>query len=207
MKPDENAAVVRDIFKRYLSGDSCKTIANDLNRRGIAAAGGGQWRWQSVRAILGQEKYKGDCLYFKQHRLVDGRRVYNHGAYDQYYVEGNHPWIVDEATWAAAQVLSEDRLHKGRSDASGRLKCPHCGTSLTRVVVKGRVFWCCRKSLRNGKVACPGIRVPEEALAELEQGRTYVVREDAGRAGNGAIAMVRVHGRDKVFRFEEIIQA
>lgn len=202
--PDGNAEVVRGIFDRYIGGDSCKDIADRLNGQGVPAPGGGCWRWQSVYAILTREKYKGDCLYFKQHRLVDGRRVYNHGTYDQYYVEDNHPGIVDEETWTAAQALKDERLQSGRSDHSGRLKCPHCHTSLTRVVVKGRVFWCCRKSLRAGKAACPGIRVPEEALTELEAGRTYAVREDDNAAQGAIIATVRVHGHEKVYRFEEI---
>lgn len=60
---ENEAQVVRYIFKQYLSGQSMEGIAKDLTRYGIPTrAGGPCWRMTAVGYILCNEKYVGDSL-------------------------------------------------------------------------------------------------------------------------------------------------
>lgn len=50
---DEEAKVVREVFSRYLNGDTPAEIATDLNTRGVATALGKKWIAQTIRQLLG----------------------------------------------------------------------------------------------------------------------------------------------------------
>lgn len=62
------AAVIREACARVLAGDSLRSIATDLNRRGIATVGGGPWTMQVLRRMLtsarlsAQREYKGEIV-------------------------------------------------------------------------------------------------------------------------------------------------
>lgn len=70
----------------------------------------------------------------------NGRQIINRGQKDKYYVEGNHPAIINRADWEAAQIIRESRIKK-TYPLSSMLLCPYCGASLTRVVLN----WGARK--------------------------------------------------------------
>jgi len=64
----EQAAIVREIYRRYVDGASCRTIATDLNSRGVPSAGStwkrkvrrcGGWMLTAVRVILRNPLYTG----------------------------------------------------------------------------------------------------------------------------------------------------
>ena len=52
----EEAEIVREIFRRYIDGESITAIVNDLNKRGIPGALGGEWCVKSIRRIVTNEK-------------------------------------------------------------------------------------------------------------------------------------------------------
>jgi DNA invertase Pin-like site-specific DNA recombinase len=64
----EQAAIVREIYRRYVDGESCRTIAKELNNRGVPSAGStwnrkirrcSGWMGSAVRAILRNPLYTG----------------------------------------------------------------------------------------------------------------------------------------------------
>ena len=60
---EEQAKVVRRIYRMFLSGLSCTSIARKLQSEGITApAGGKRWHGDTVQSILTNEKYMGDAL-------------------------------------------------------------------------------------------------------------------------------------------------
>jgi DNA invertase Pin-like site-specific DNA recombinase len=67
VRPAE-AAVVKECARRFLAGESLRSIASDLNRRGVPTAGGGEWQSQSLRRMLksarisGQREHKGEIV-------------------------------------------------------------------------------------------------------------------------------------------------
>ena len=68
--------------------------------------GGEKWSCTTVRSILTNEKYKGDVIINKTY-VVDciskKVKVNNNGARKKYYVENNHPAIIDAATFGKVQ--------------------------------------------------------------------------------------------------------
>lgn len=62
------AAIVRECAKRFLAGESIRSITIDLNERGIPTAGGGRWAPQTLRRMLGsariagQREHKGEVV-------------------------------------------------------------------------------------------------------------------------------------------------
>lgn len=86
----EQAEIVKRIFREYLEGASCKKIAQGLQRDGIPnARGSTNWYDNSIRLILGNEKYMGDALLQKTYTVdcLSKKRVKNTGIVPQYYVE------------------------------------------------------------------------------------------------------------------------
>lgn len=64
----EKAAVVREVFRRALEGESLTSLAIDLNRRGFTGVLGGKWNSMRIREMLSNEKYLGNALLQKQYR-------------------------------------------------------------------------------------------------------------------------------------------
>lgn len=96
---EEQAVVVRRIFREYLQGASLKTIADGLMADGIpTATGNKKWRGDGIRKILTNEKYMGDALLQKTYTVdvLTKKRVSNNGIVPQYYVENNHEAIIWE---------------------------------------------------------------------------------------------------------------
>ncbi len=91
----EEANIVRRIFREYLEGDSPGIIARRLTEEGLTWRYNktGKWRGDSIKYILGNEKYAGNLLLQKYY-TVDflTKTVHrNRGEIPQFYVENSHP--------------------------------------------------------------------------------------------------------------------
>lgn len=75
----EQAAVVKEIFAALLSGKGTHAIADDLNRCGIPTKRNGRWTATTIRGMLSNEKYVGDCLFQKTYSDSRFVRHNNHG--------------------------------------------------------------------------------------------------------------------------------
>ena len=79
------AKVVRMIFRLYLDGNGAHRIAKILNTSGITTVTGGRWYESTIRQMLKNEKYKGDCLLQKYYvPKVGGGTVVNKGELQSY---------------------------------------------------------------------------------------------------------------------------
>jgi site-specific DNA recombinase len=58
IRPAE-AAIVRECARRFLAGESIRSLCSDLNARRIPAASGGEWSPQSLRRMLGSARIAG----------------------------------------------------------------------------------------------------------------------------------------------------
>ncbi|MBF0778700.1 recombinase family protein [Streptococcus cuniculi] len=163
----EEALIVREIFSLYLEGNGTHRIAKQLNEQGVATVTGAKWHDTTIRHMLSNEKYKGSVLLQKYfHDGVNGPKKLNKGQLEQYLIEDNHEAIISKADWQAVQdKLSSRKWQQGRNKTyrfTGLLKCQHCGSTLKRQVsYKKKIVWCCSKYIKEGKVACQGMRVPE----------------------------------------------
>ena len=173
----EQAVVVKRIYERFLAGDSLATIANDLNTDGIPTPSGvGKWQRGTIESILTNEKYKGDAILNKTYirDCLSKKVMINNGERPKYYVENNHPAIIDSATFGRVQEEMARRCGKrkvkqvGTKTEQGRysskyaltelLICGECGTPYRRCTWaangKKKVVWRCINRLDYGKKYC-----------------------------------------------------
>ncbi len=65
---ESEAVIVRECVRRFLAGESIRSICSDLNERGVPAAKGGPWSPQTLRRMLGsgrisgQREHKGEVV-------------------------------------------------------------------------------------------------------------------------------------------------
>ena len=192
----EEADIVRRIFREFLAGKSTRKIALDLTRDGIPTASGrGRWHDSTIRSMLRNEKYMGDVLLQKTYTVdfLTKKKAKNLGELPQYYVENNHEPIISRETFQQTQgeLLRREHLcsasgmrevHSCKYALSGRMICSCCGSSYRRMrskVPTQNTIWRCKMHLQS-KDACPGRSVKEnevhaailEALNSLVSAKT-----------------------------------
>lgn len=94
----KQAVIVKRIYSEFLAGKGTGHIAADFTKekvRGVNEAT--KWYESTIRSILKNEKYKGDALLQKSYTVdfLTKKRVKNEGEVTQYYVEENHPAIIE----------------------------------------------------------------------------------------------------------------
>lgn len=168
---EDEAAVIRRIFKMFLQGVGKQRIASILNSEGIKRrAGMKEWSAQAIVYILNNERYIGDAL-LQKYMATDTlpfRNIKNHGERQQYYVENSHASIVSKEMFKAVQDLQKERIVKSTekrkmSILSGLMKCPDCGCSFRRQIIKDATYWLCA-GRASGSKECRSIRVKENAV-------------------------------------------
>lgn len=132
----EQAETVKLIYHLYMKGLSYHSVAKELTTRGLKTPGGKtKWYAKTVESILTNEKYKGDALLQKSYTVdfLTKKQKLNQGEVPQYYVEGNHPAIIEPATFDAVQMeiqkrANADERYSGVGIFSSKIKCGECGS-------------------------------------------------------------------------------
>ncbi len=163
---EEQAEVVRFIYKSYLDGGTLQGIARTLRKRGIkTACGKERWTAEAVRHILTNEKYKGDAILQKTYTvdfLSKEVRV-NNGERKQWYIRDSHDAIITpEAFRRVQKELKRRSGSRGRyyySPFTGNLYCGVCGNFYGHHTVysakdelrqHGKSVWICNYSNKHG---------------------------------------------------------
>lgn len=139
----EQAVIVKRIFSELLAGKGTDAIAKNLNTENVPTKKGGRWTSSSIRGILANEKYTGDCIFQKTYTDSNFNRHRNDGQLDQYYVADHHEAIISHEDFDAAAALIEQRANeKGikrgsnkyqqRYAFSGKIICGECGDTFRR---------------------------------------------------------------------------
>ncbi|NLL55911.1 MAG: hypothetical protein GX242_01725 [Clostridiales bacterium] len=106
---EDEAVIVKLIYRMFLvEGKSITGIANHLTKLNVKTPSGKSTKWtkNTLNSILTNEKYKGDALLQKSYTedYLSQKLVKNTGQNPQYYVENNHPAIIDRDTWESVQI-------------------------------------------------------------------------------------------------------
>lgn len=180
----EQAVVVKRIFDEYLSGNAPEIIAKGLRDDGTQTAKGGEWGTTQIRAILRNEKYKGDLLLQKYYTpdFLTKKIVKNNGELERVFVQGAHEPIVSREVWEIAQMEldREERfkeqyglrvvgMYTDTNPFSCKIFCGDCGVIYrikvwTRRNGKHRVWQCTSKYPEKGVIGCHNIHVYEKDL-------------------------------------------
>lgn len=183
----EEAAVIRLIYEQFLAGDSFGNIVRLLEERGIKSPSGKEkWSYSTVQSILTNEKYKGDAIINKTYitDCISKKVKVNNGERTKYYVENNHPAIIDGATFGRVQeelarragkpkvkqvgTKTEQGKYSSKYALTEKLVCGECKTPYRRCTwtVKGKkkIVWRCISRLDFGKKYCHDSPTIEESV-------------------------------------------
>lgn len=183
----EQAVTVRRIFSEYLAGKSLLDIAKGLTADEIPTARGTvKWASNRILSILTNEKYKGDALLQKTYvsDCISKKSKKNNGELPMYYVENNHPAIIERAVFDRVQEEVARRNSKRKVKQKGTktelgkysskyalselLYCGNCGTPYRRCTWskngKKKIVWRCISRLDYGIKYCKESPTIEESM-------------------------------------------
>lgn len=170
------AAIVERIFNLYLAGETVDKISKmmqaenyDIPDKTISFSKG------MIMNMLSNERYCGDAILQKSVTIdcIEKKRKKNTGEAPMYYVQNNHPAIIDRVTFNKVQEELARRKTKTPGSAKSSITstgkysryaltdvliCGNCGTRYRRVTwsrngVK-RIVWRCISRLDYGKKYC-----------------------------------------------------
>lgn len=176
---EEEAEVVKLMFKLRLEGNGGRAIVSELKKLGIKNRKGNDWRANTVNSMLQNPTYCGKVVR---------NRWYSSRMYGKDIVKLNDPkdWIVedsdkvdsiiDEDTFQKVQGMIEDNReivgrpkgkYHGYSEFVGKIKCEKCGKNYVRNTDRGRVFFNCSTKKQHGSKNCDSRNVQEREIEAL----------------------------------------
>ncbi len=180
--PHEDVAIVKDIFRKYLAGDSTRQISQWLSDRGILSPKGKKWTATGISNVLKNERYLGYLVYnqrtsskYKDASNPQGR-MKTKPREEWTIVPNTHPALVTQEDFDAVQELFRTNTRKtapnsGRKYAlSGLLRCGCCGFTMMGDKSNGVPSYTCY-SYRERPNSCERYNVRED------QGLKAILRE------------------------------
>ena len=169
----EEAAIVKLIYRLFMEGKSPAYIARFLSSCNIPSpAERPQWRPETVKSILSNEKYKGDAILQKTFctDFLTKKMKVNEGEVPQYYVENSHPAIISPEMFEAVQAELVKRKRSNHRNYtphcfSGRVFCDECGALYGSKVWHSKTVWQCN-ARHKGKTACQTPALRDETLQD-----------------------------------------
>ena len=171
----KEAAVVRQIFNRYLNGYGSFKIAQMLNDAGVAHNGrNGCWTEYYVRCLLKNEKYIGDRLCQKEYTTatLPHKKAPNRGELPQYYYSKCHEPIISDEEYYKVQNIMQTRREltsngnrSNNSVFSQKIKCGLCKKTYKFRKINGKCYWICREHLLRSDY-CQSKPIPEESIKQ-----------------------------------------
>lgn len=172
---EEQAELVKRIYRMFMEGMTPYGIASKLTDEGIPSpTGKKQWPAGTVKAILSNEKYKGDALLQKSFTVdfLTKKKKINEGEVPQYYVEQDHEAIIEPEIFDKVQDELKRRCpgrnrHSGVHVFSGKIKCGHCGSWYGSKVWHSndkyrRMIWQCNHKYDGGEKCTTPVLTDDE---------------------------------------------
>ena len=174
---EEEAKIIRRIYRMFLEGKSATFIANILTEEGIPTPWGKEkWTFSTIQSILTNEKYKGAAILQKTYiaDFLSKKVVVNDGSkIPKYYIEQSHEAIIDPMEFDLVQLEIERRRKMGRQYKannvfSSKIICGDCGNFYGRKIWHSRdkyrtAIWQCNCKFSN-EVQCRTPHFKEEEL-------------------------------------------
>jgi len=179
---EEEAEVVRLIYKMFWEGKSTHQIAKYLNEHKVPMPsrktdenGNFIFKWQvsTIVSILTNEKYKGDAILQKTYidDFLTHKQVKNDGNnIPIYHVKESHPFIIPVEEWEMVQIEMKRRnqRYSGLSFLGSKLICGDCGSCYGQKVWHStdkyrKVIYQCNYKF-SGKNTCKTKTLNEETI-------------------------------------------
>ena len=199
---EEEAAVIRNMARWFLDGDSLERIKHRLEEAGIETTTGKKtWSTGTIYNILTNEKIMGDVLLQKTFTAdyLTKRRVKNSGQQKQYYVKNHHEAIIPKTVYykiqeeiARRSSLKKAGTRKGKTAQgvysskyalTGIMVCNECGAHYRRTTWakngKKVIVWRCINRLEHGTKRChESPTLKEEVIQEAIMGKLHSLSID-----------------------------
>ncbi|MED1585569.1 recombinase family protein [Bacillus pacificus] len=135
---DEEAQVVRQIYKWYNDGWGFKKISNELNNLGIKPKNNNVWQLTSVQRLIRNTIYKGMFILNQYTNVkVGGKKKQIRNPPEKWLIfEDHHPAIVDKEIWDEAnreQAQSRKVRITPWNEFRYLAKCSECGSNMVIV--------------------------------------------------------------------------
>ncbi|TKD03424.1 recombinase family protein [Polyangium fumosum] len=182
---EEQAAIIRELFKRYADGEGLRSIVKDLNARRVpppraGKRGTGSWATSAVWSMLRRERYRGILVWNTREKTYKGGTKVRIARDPSEWIrtEVPHLRIVDDELWFAVQARAQAQEHRetrrgagrpARHLLSGLARCGQCGGPMT--VTNGKrsyetvKVYGCAYSRDRGKTVCANtLRRPVDGI-------------------------------------------
>lgn len=184
--PDE-ADIVREIYRRFTTGGTYRSIVYWLNSSGIRTRQGKPFTVRNVRYILTNPTYIGLNAWTPSRGKRRNSEYYM--TPETVVAQGTHEPIIDRETWDAAQLrvaeLREQYGHDRRPAAhadwiSGLVRCSECGRPMSRQPYrKTSVRWVC-SGYTHGACPTPNSIVDDQFKAYFVEAVRVASRDQSG---------------------------
>ena len=170
------AVIVERIFNLYLAGETVDKISKMMQAENYDVPGKTiSFSKGMIMNMLSNERYCGDAILQKSVTIdcIERKRKKNTGEAPMYYVQNNHPSIIDRVTFNKVQEELARRKTKTPGSAKSSITstgkysryaltdvliCGNCGTRYRRVTWSRngvrRIVWRCISRLDYGKKYC-----------------------------------------------------
>ena len=199
---EEEAAVIRNMARWFLDGDSLERIKHRLEDAGIETTTGKKtWSTGTIYNILTNEKIMGDVLLQKTFTAdyLTKRRVKNSGQQKQYYVKNHHEAIIPKTVYYKIQEEIARRsslkkagtrkrktaqgVYSSKYALTGIMVCNECGAHYRRTTWakngKKVIVWRCINRLEHGTKRChESPTLKEEVIQEAIMGKLHSLSID-----------------------------
>lgn len=147
---EEEAAIVRRIFREYADGKSYRQIINGLNRDGLKTKRGNAFGSNSLHDLMHNEKYIGVLVYGQSPYREDGtRNTHSKDLSNAIRIENALPAIVDRELFDTVQArMAQNKRQQGGRPATkreyplrGRVFCKDCKSAMTISTSKGEYYY------------------------------------------------------------------
>lgn len=195
---EEEAAIVRRIFKEYAEGKSYRQIIDGLNADGIKTKRGNTFGANSLHDLLHNEKYIGVLTYGAMPYREDGtRNTHIKDDTNAVRIEDALPPIVDKDLFESVQekMAKNKRQQGGRPPQNreyplrGKVYCADCKAAMT-VSISQQKYYYYRCTGKKRLHTCEATPI---AVDELERIVTKALRDALGKPSNidGLIRILR----------------
>lgn len=184
---EDEANVVRFIYKMYSEGFGIRRIINKLSNLGICNREGKEFCKSSIDRILTNEKYYGCNVRLKYRRpqlFTDGTTM---------KLNEQEKWIVHEDCDKIEPIITKELFEKcmeirenrrgvnnqvgvyhGTSIFATKLVCAKCGKPYYSDVDRGRRFYKCATKKKYGVLKCNNPNISEKKLMEYINEEEYI---------------------------------
>ncbi|WP_240806612.1 recombinase family protein [Polyangium spumosum] len=182
---EEQAQIIRELFKRYADGEGLRSIVKDLNARRVpppraGKRGTGSWATSAVWSMLRRERYRGILVWNTREKTYKGGTKVRIARDPSEWIRAEAPQlrIVDDELWFAVQARAQTQEHRESRRGAGRParhllsglgRCGQCGGPMT--VTNGKrsyetvKVYGCAYSRDRGKAVCTNtLRRPVDGI-------------------------------------------